>query len=159
MKWQDLRSVSLFHGGIKSVHVNMDYFAYWLHLIFWILDRWFFSEKFSISLEMFKLEASSRFQKKIKFSNSLSKLCPNLSNKYDKPVYVHCWGGKGRTGAVVGCYLVRHGFAAGNDVIEKIKELRKNTEDFSDPSPETKEQINMVINWKKELWIVREFLE
>ncbi len=71
--------------------------------------------------------------------------------KYDKPVYVHCWGGKGRTGTVVGCYLARHGFAAGNDVIEKIKELRKNTEDFSDPSPETKAQINMAINWKKEL--------
>jgi protein-tyrosine phosphatase len=54
--------------------------------------------------------------------------------KYDKPVYVHCWGGKGRTGTVVGCYLARHAFAAGNDVIEKIKGLRKNTEDFSDPS-------------------------
>jgi hypothetical protein len=45
----------------------------------------------------------------------------------------------------------QHGFAAGNDVIEKIKELRKNTEDFSDPSPETKAQINMVLNWKKGL--------
>jgi protein-tyrosine phosphatase len=22
--------------------------------------------------------------------------------KYDKPVYVHCWGGKGRTGTVIG---------------------------------------------------------
>ena len=71
--------------------------------------------------------------------------------KYDKPVYVHCWGGKGRTGTVVGCYLARHGFAVGNDVINKIKELRKNTEDFSDPSPKTKEQINMVFNWKKGL--------
>ena len=71
--------------------------------------------------------------------------------KYDKPVFVHCWGGKGRTGTVVGCYLARHGFAAGNDVIEKIKELRNNTEDFSDPSPETREQINMVINWEKDL--------
>ncbi|MCP4297352.1 MAG: hypothetical protein GY786_17250 [Proteobacteria bacterium] len=71
--------------------------------------------------------------------------------KYDKPVYVHCWGGKGRTGTVVGCYLARHGFAAGNYVIKRIKELRKNTEDCSDPSPETKEQINMVINWKKDL--------
>ncbi len=67
--------------------------------------------------------------------------------KYDKPVYVHCWGGKGRTGTVVGCYLARHGFAAGNDVIKKIKELRRNTENFSDPSPETREQKNMVINW------------
>ena len=71
--------------------------------------------------------------------------------KYDKPVYVHCWGGKGRTGTVVGCYLARHGFAAGNDVIKKIKKLRKNTEDFSDPSPETSKQINMVINWEKDL--------
>jgi protein-tyrosine phosphatase len=71
--------------------------------------------------------------------------------KYDKPVYVHCRGGKGRTGTVVGCYLVRHGFAAGNDVIERIREHRKNTADFSDPSPETKQQIKMVINWKKGL--------
>ena len=26
-----------------------------------------------------------------------------------KTVYVHCWGGIGRTGTVVGCWLVRHG--------------------------------------------------
>ena len=71
--------------------------------------------------------------------------------KYDKPVYVHCWGGKGRTGTVVGCYLAQHGYAAGKDLIKKIKELRKNTEDFSDQSPETREQIKMVINWKKDL--------
>jgi protein-tyrosine phosphatase len=70
--------------------------------------------------------------------------------KYDKPVYAHCWSGKGRTGTIVGCYLARHGFAAGNDVIEMIKELRKNTRDFSDPSPETKKQINMVVNWGKD---------
>ena len=71
--------------------------------------------------------------------------------KYDKPVYVHCWGGKGRTGTVVGCYLARHGIAAGNDVIKMIKTLRKNTEDFSVLSPETREQINMVSNWEKDL--------
>ena len=71
--------------------------------------------------------------------------------KYDKPVYVHCWGGKGRTGTVVGCYLVRNRLAAGSDVIDMIKEIRKNTEDFSDSSPETREQINMVINWGKDL--------
>jgi hypothetical protein len=32
-----------------------------------------------------------------------------------------------------------------------IKELRKSTEDFLDASPETREQINMVLNWKKDL--------
>ena len=70
---------------------------------------------------------------------------------YDKPVYLPCWGGKGRTGTVVGCYLARHGMDAGSDVIDMIKELRKNTVDFSDPSPETRKQINMVINWRKDL--------
>ena len=69
----------------------------------------------------------------------------------EKTVYVNCWGGKGRTGTVVGCYLARHGMAAGSDVIDMIKELRKNTVDFSDPSPETRKQINMVINWRKDL--------
>ena len=71
--------------------------------------------------------------------------------KYDKPVYVHCWGGKGRTGTVVGCYLARHWMVTGIDAIETIRELRKNTVDFSDPSPETKKQIKKVINWLKDL--------
>jgi protein-tyrosine phosphatase len=75
----------------------------------------------------------------------------DLCIKHNKHVYVHCWGGKGRTGTVVGCYLIRHGLAEGNDVINKIKQLRRNTKDFSEPSPETKDQINMVINWKKDL--------
>ena len=71
--------------------------------------------------------------------------------KYDKPVYIYCWGGKGRTGTVVGCYLARHGFATGNDVLQMIKELRKSTEYSSEPSPETRDQINMVLNRKKYL--------
>jgi protein tyrosine/serine phosphatase len=34
-------------------------------------------------------------------------------------VYVHCWGGVGRTGTVVGCYLVRMG-AAGEVALERL---------------------------------------
>jgi protein tyrosine/serine phosphatase len=29
--------------------------------------------------------------------------------KQNPRVYLHCWGGRGRTGTVVGCYLARHG--------------------------------------------------
>ena len=64
-----------------------------------------------------------------------------------KPIYIHCWGGRGRTGTVVGCYLARHGYASGQKIIEFIKDLRKNTEDHNQPSPETSEQIDMVFSW------------
>ena len=30
--------------------------------------------------------------------------------------YVHCWGGVGRTGTVIGCWLVRHGLDRGDAV-------------------------------------------
>ena len=65
----------------------------------------------------------------------------------NKPVYVHCWGGRGRTGTVAGCYLARHGLASDRNVLEMIQELRKNTEDHDRPSPETSQQMNMVLSW------------
>jgi protein tyrosine/serine phosphatase len=65
----------------------------------------------------------------------------------DKPVYIHCWGGRGRTGTVVGCYLARHGLASDRNVLEMIQALRKNTEDHDSPSPETSQQMNMVLSW------------
>jgi hypothetical protein len=39
-----------------------------------------------------------------------------------RPVYVHCWGGIGRTGTVVGCHLVRRG-SAGDKALEQIAEF------------------------------------
>jgi len=38
----------------------------------------------------------------------------------DRPVYIHCWGGKGRTGTVVGCFLARHGIADGREALAMI---------------------------------------
>jgi protein-tyrosine phosphatase len=35
----------------------------------------------------------------------------------DRPVYVYCWGGHGRTGTVVGCYLRRHDLVSARDVL------------------------------------------
>ena len=72
----------------------------------------------------------------------------DLCIRYDKPVYVHCWGGLGRTGTVVGCYLARHGLALGKDAIVKIADLREHTADSDRPSPETASQMQMVINWQ-----------
>jgi protein-tyrosine phosphatase len=56
-------------------------------------------------------------------------------------VYVHCWGGIGRTGTVVGCYFVRHGLS-GDAALQKLERLRSG-------SPETVEQRLMVYNWRE----------
>ena len=66
-----------------------------------------------------------------------------------KPVYVHCWGGRGRTGTVVGCHLARHGLASGYGILDMIGELRKGTEDHEEISPETFAQIELVVSWLK----------
>ena len=71
------------------------------------------------------------------------------SIRNDMPVYVHCMGGIGRTGTVVGCYLARHGYAAGDDVIKYIAELRAHVDFIDWPSPESRQQVEMVVSWKK----------
>lgn len=65
-----------------------------------------------------------------------------------KPVYVHCWGGKGRTGTVVGCWLARQGRATGDEALALVSELRKNDPTRFQPSPETEKQRQMVRAWK-----------
>ncbi len=66
-----------------------------------------------------------------------------------KTVYVHCWGGRGRTGTVVGCYLARHGIATGNVALAMIEHLRRNDPTAHDPSPENEQQRGMVCSWKE----------
>jgi len=74
----------------------------------------------------------------------------DLCLRCDKPVYVHCWGGRGRTGTVVGCCLARHGVADGEKVMETINKLRARTADAALPSPETRGQIRMAANRVRE---------
>ncbi len=67
----------------------------------------------------------------------------------ERPVYVHCWGGIGRTGTVVGCFLARHRLAAGEGAIARIAELRKGDAFAWRSSPETDGQRRMVASWKE----------
>ena len=75
----------------------------------------------------------------------LDEIDPSLQN--NRPMYVHCWGGRGRTGTVIGCYLARHNIAVGQDAIERINYLRHNLPDSDFLSPETPEQCEMVRSW------------
>lgn len=65
-----------------------------------------------------------------------------------RPVYVHCWGGIGRTGTVVGCYLARHGIATGQAALEEILQLRQRTLPRR-VVPETAEQHALVRSWQR----------
>jgi hypothetical protein len=65
-----------------------------------------------------------------------------------KPAYVHCWGGRGRTGTVVGCYLARHDIATGDETLSIVQQLRKHDPTAHQPSPETERQRQMVRAWK-----------
>lgn len=54
-------------------------------------------------------------------------------------VYVHCWGGKGRTCTVVGCLLIDGGLDY-DGAIARIVELRAGTRKAHDPCPESPSQ-------------------
>ena len=68
-------------------------------------------------------------------------------SKNGRKVYVHCLRGLGRTGTVVGCYLVRNGFK-GEGALQEIYKLRQGMLNAWMQSPQTEEQIQTVINWK-----------
>jgi protein-tyrosine phosphatase len=63
-----------------------------------------------------------------------------------RPVYVHCRGGIGRTGTVVGCWLVEHGLT-GDDALRRIAEFRRGTPGGGIRSPESDAQCRYVREW------------
>ena len=64
-----------------------------------------------------------------------------------EPVYVHCWGGVGRTGLVAACWLQEHGRTP-KAALEELSTLWKTTEKGAwRRSPETPEQVDWVKTW------------
>jgi protein tyrosine/serine phosphatase len=65
-----------------------------------------------------------------------------------RPVYLHCLAGIGRTGTVVGCYLIRRGLATRETVFDRIADLRKGTPTAGVRSPEAEAQRLVVKSWR-----------
>ena len=66
-------------------------------------------------------------------------------------IYLHCWGGIGRTGTTVGCYLVRQG-KTGEQALEQLSAWWRGVpkSQFHPRSPETQEQVNFIHTWAKQ---------
>lgn len=65
-------------------------------------------------------------------------------------VYVHCWGGIGRTGIIVGCWLARHGLS-GRDALARLKTLyADNPNSAVRTSPETPAQEDYILRWRED---------
>jgi protein-tyrosine phosphatase len=62
-------------------------------------------------------------------------------------IYLHCQAGIGRTGTVVGCYLVRHGLT-GRAALQRLNDLRHRLP-FPFLSPETEDQRQFVLHWSE----------
>ncbi len=70
-----------------------------------------------------------------------------------KTVYVHCWGGVGRTGTIIGCWLARH-HEPGQAALDRLKELWEKNPKSQQPwirSPETDAQIRYVREWDEDV--------
>ena len=61
----------------------------------------------------------------------------------DLVCYVHCWGGKGRTGTVAGIHLIRRGLATPGNFVDVIHGLRGRDVRHG-PAPENEDQRDFV---------------
>ncbi len=58
-------------------------------------------------------------------------------------VYLHCWGGTGRTGTVVGCVLADEGLTY-DEIITRLGELRRGSRKETRQAPEMPVQHDLI---------------
>jgi predicted protein tyrosine phosphatase len=65
-----------------------------------------------------------------------------------RKIYLHCWGGIGRTGTTVGCYLVRQGKTP-EEALDQLSAWWRGVpkSQVHPRSPETQEQVNFIRSW------------
>jgi hypothetical protein len=64
--------------------------------------------------------------------------------------YVHCWGGRGRTGTVVACHLRRREGLSAAAALDRLQALTADRRALFSPTPEVGAQRRFVEQWKEQ---------
>jgi len=111
----------------------------------WFLSRYDAGGKGNVSIERFPIVDGS-----IPSNKLMREILDSINTHLDagKNVYVHCWGGSGRTGTVVGCWLLEKGLAESGNILDVLHVLRMGDLDGGhNPTPEKIEQVEFILNW------------
>ena len=72
----------------------------------------------------------------------------DLSHAANRAVYVHCFGGMGRTGTAICCWLLRHGYVDRGNVLSMLTRLRQaDIQRANWKAPENENQESFALNW------------
>lgn len=63
--------------------------------------------------------------------------------------YVHCWGGRGRTGTAVCCWMIRHAIVTPNQALDHLQTLIRHNAQAFYPTPEFQIQRDFVLRWTR----------
>ena len=89
----------------------------------------------------------------LKSAADMDLILDKLDERLDarKTVYLHCWGGIGRTGMVVACYYVRAKKLDAEEALRLLKtRFKENPKSRWADSPETPSQFDFIRNYAKE---------
>ena len=121
---------------------------------YWDFFRLFLKNSGETEIEGGAVRRFSIPDKNVPSVELMKKILDEIDMLHEKkiPIYIHCWGGIGRTATVVGCWMMRHGIAERSTVLDEIFTLRRIGVDpayLGLRSPETDEQERFVLAWKK----------
>ncbi len=74
----------------------------------------------------------------------LMKYIDNVLSNPDNKIYIHCWGGVGRTGLIVGCYYVYRGETYKEALTHLRDSYKQCHKSEHRPTPETREQEDFI---------------